>query len=211
MFPTQNLHVKETVRLLTPSALKAEFPMSEASNRTVVESRQNVMEILEQKDSRLLVVVGPCSIHDVDAALEYGARLNALRTELGGQMEIVMRVYFEKPRTTIGWKGLINDPHLDGTYDIESGLKKSSQAAPGIDGGGAADGDGISRSDYPAIHGRPGDVGGGRRAHDGVANASGNGQWAFDADRVQERHGWQSANRVGCDAIGADATQLSRN
>jgi 3-deoxy-7-phosphoheptulonate synthase len=125
MFPTQNLHVKETVRLLTPRALKAEFAMSEASNRTVVESRQNVMGILEQKDSRLLAVVGPCSIHDVDAALEYGARLNALRTELSGQMEIIMRVYFEKPRTTIGWKGLINDPHLDGTYDIESGLKKA--------------------------------------------------------------------------------------
>jgi 3-deoxy-7-phosphoheptulonate synthase len=125
MFPTQNLHVKETVRLLTPHALKAEFPMSEASNRTVVESRQSVMEILEQRDSRLLVVVGPCSIHDADAALEYGARLNALRTELSGQFEIIMRVYFEKPRTTVGWKGLINDPHLDGTYDIESGLKKA--------------------------------------------------------------------------------------
>ena len=86
MFPTQNLHVKETVRLLTPRALKAEFPMSEASNRTVVESRQNVMEILEQKDSRLLVVVGPCSIHDVDGALEYGARLNALRKELAAEV-----------------------------------------------------------------------------------------------------------------------------
>lgn len=125
MFPTQNLHVRETVRLLTPRALKDEFPMSEVSNRTVVESRQGVMDILEQKDSRLLVVVGPCSIHDVDAALDYGARLTALRTELIEQMEIIMRVYFEKPRTTIGWKGLINDPHLDGTYDIETGLKKA--------------------------------------------------------------------------------------
>src|SRR5689334_9392207 len=127
MFPTQNLHVKETVRLLTPRALKAEFPMSEGSNRTVVESRQNVMEILEQKDSRLLVVIGPCSIHDVDAALDYGTRLNGLRTELAGQMEIVMRVYFEKPRTTIGWKGLINDPHLDGTYDIPTGIRRARQ------------------------------------------------------------------------------------
>src|SRR6516225_6382357 len=98
MFPTQNLHVKETVRLLTPRALKDEFPMSEASNRTVVGSRDRVMEILEQKDLRMLVVVGPCSIHDVDAAMEYGTRLNALRTELGEQMEIIMRVYFEKPR-----------------------------------------------------------------------------------------------------------------
>jgi 3-deoxy-7-phosphoheptulonate synthase len=125
MFPTQNLHVRETVRLLTPRELKDEFPMSEASNRTVVQSRQRVMEILEQKNSRFLVVVGPCSIHDVDAAMEYGTRLNALRTEFAEQMEIVMRVYFEKPRTTIGWKGLINDPHLDGTYEIETGLKKA--------------------------------------------------------------------------------------
>lgn len=125
MFPTQNLHVRETVRLLTPRALKDEFPMTERSNRTVVESRERVMEILEQKDSRLLVVVGPCSIHDVDGALEYGARLNVLRAEIGEQMEIVMRVYFEKPRTTIGWKGLINDPNLDGSYDIEGGLKKA--------------------------------------------------------------------------------------
>src|SRR4051812_20279704 len=116
MFPTQNLHVRETVRLLTPRALKDEFPMSVASNRTVVESRESVLEILEQKDPRLLVVVGPCSIHDVDAALDYGTRLNALRNELADQMEIIMRVYFEKPRTTIGWKGLINDPHLDGSY-----------------------------------------------------------------------------------------------
>jgi len=101
---------KETVRLLTPRALKAEFPMSEASNRTVVESRQNVMQILEQKDSRLLVVVGPCSIHDVDACTRIWSAAQWLRTELGAQMEIVMRVYFEKkPRTTIGWKGLIND------------------------------------------------------------------------------------------------------
>jgi len=125
MFPTQNLHVQETVRLLTPRALKAELPMSEASNRTVVATRERVIRILEQKDPRLLVVVGPCSIHDINGALEYAGRLNELRKELAEQMEIVMRVYFEKPRTTIGWKGLINDPHLDGSYDIETGLKKA--------------------------------------------------------------------------------------
>jgi 3-deoxy-7-phosphoheptulonate synthase len=125
MFPTQNLHVKETVRLLTPRTLKAELPMLEASNRTVVESRERISRILAQQDERLLVVVGPCSIHDVEGALEYGRRLNALREELRQQVEIVMRVYFEKPRTTIGWKGLINDPHLDGSYDIDTGLKKA--------------------------------------------------------------------------------------
>lgn len=125
MFPTQNLHVKETVRLITPRELKVELPMSETSNRTVVETRAAVNRILERKDPRLLVIVGPCSIHDVDGAMEYGRKLSRLRNELGEQMEIIMRVYFEKPRTTIGWKGLINDPHLDGTYDIEAGLKKA--------------------------------------------------------------------------------------
>src|SRR3974390_3210175 len=125
MLRTQDLRVKEVIRLLTPRALKAELPMTEASNQTVVASRECINRILEQKDPRLLVVVGPCSIHDVDAALEYGTKLNALRQEVAAQIEIVMRVYFEKPRTTIGWKGLINDPHLDGTYDIETGLKRA--------------------------------------------------------------------------------------
>jgi 3-deoxy-7-phosphoheptulonate synthase len=125
MLPTQNLHVKEAARLLTPRALKAELPAPEAANDSVVASRQAVTRILKRQDPRLLVVVGPCSIHDVDGALEYGARLGSLRKELLEQLEIVMRVYFEKPRTTIGWKGLINDPHLDGTYDIETGLKRA--------------------------------------------------------------------------------------
>jgi len=125
MLPTQNLRVKEAVRLLTPRALKQELPITEASNQTVFASRKAVTDILQQRDNRLLLVVGPCSIHDVEGALEYGRRLNRLRQELAGAMEIVMRVYFEKPRTTIGWKGLINDPHLDGTYAIETGLKKA--------------------------------------------------------------------------------------
>jgi len=99
--------------------------MTEESNRAVVESRAVVERILKKEDPRLLVVVGPCSIHDVDGALEYAKRLNAVREELAERLYIVMRVYFEKPRTTIGWKGLINDPHMDGTYDIEAGLKKA--------------------------------------------------------------------------------------
>ncbi len=125
MLPTQNLHVKETVRLLTPRALKELLPASEASNRTVVTSRERVARILEHQDPRLLVVAGPCSIHDVNGALEYGGKLVKLREELAEEMELVMRVYFEKPRTTIGWKGLINDPHLDGSYDIDAGVKKA--------------------------------------------------------------------------------------
>jgi len=125
MQPTQNLHVRESVRLLPPKALKAELPMTERSNQTVVEGREAVKRILRTEDPRQLVIIGPCSIHDPVGALEYAEKLSRLREELADQLEIVMRVYFEKPRTTIGWKGLINDPHLDGSYDIESGLKKS--------------------------------------------------------------------------------------
>jgi 3-deoxy-7-phosphoheptulonate synthase len=125
MLPTQNLHVKEAVRLLTPRALKSQLPVTETVNRMVAASRECIRQILARADGRLLVVIGPCSIHDVEGALEYGVRLNALREELSEQLALVMRVYFEKPRTTIGWKGLINDPFLDGTYDIETGLKRA--------------------------------------------------------------------------------------
>ena len=123
MFRTQDLHVKEIVRLLAPRTLKAELPISEAASATVAHARDAVTAILQQKDPRLLVVVGPCSIHETKSALEYARKLAVLRREFASQMEIVMRVYFEKPRTTIGWKGLINDPHLDNTQDVESGLK----------------------------------------------------------------------------------------
>jgi 3-deoxy-7-phosphoheptulonate synthase len=136
MFPTQDLHVKEIVRLLTPGALKMELPVSEACNGTVVRGREAINAILTQKDPRLLVVVGPCSIHDPAGALEYASKLNVLRQEFIGKMEIVMRVYFEKPRTTIGWKGLINDPHLNNTYDIEGGLKKARRLLLEITGMG---------------------------------------------------------------------------
>ena len=123
MFRTQDLHVKEIVRLLTPRELKAQLLTTDAANATVARSRERVIRILRREDPRLLVVIGPCSIHDGKSALEYATRLNDLRKEVAGQMEIVMRVYFEKPRTTIGWKGWINDPHLDGSQDIEAGLK----------------------------------------------------------------------------------------
>src|SRR5476651_2102663 len=123
MYRTQDLHVKEIVRLSTPNELKAQTPTTEAANATVARSRERVIRILRQEDPRLLVVIGPCSIHDEKSALEYANKLNVLRKEFAGQMEIVMRVYFENPRTTIGWKGLINDPHLDGSQDIETGLK----------------------------------------------------------------------------------------
>jgi len=136
MQKTSNLHVVETRPLLPPSALKESLPLTEAALGTVIEGRNAVKRILAAQDERMLVVIGPCSIHDLKSALEYAARLNQLRLELANQLCIVMRVYFEKPRTTIGWKGLINDPHLNGTYDIETGLKMARQLLLDINGMG---------------------------------------------------------------------------
>jgi 3-deoxy-7-phosphoheptulonate synthase len=123
MVRIRDLHVREIVRLESPHKVKSLLPATAASSQTVMRSRAAVTRILRRQDSRLLVVVGPCSIHDVKGAMEYARLLNALRKEYADRMEIVMRVYFEKPRTTIGWKGLINDPQLDGSQDIEAGLR----------------------------------------------------------------------------------------
>ena len=136
MFPTQNLHVREIVRLASPRAVKDQFPSNGAVDASVAQARDRITRILNREDPRVLVVVGPCSIHDSKGALDYASRLNALRTSLADQMEIVMRVYFEKPRTTIGWKGLINDPHMDGSHDIEAGLKIARELLLQINGMG---------------------------------------------------------------------------
>ena len=108
--------------LVTPQSLWEALPMSEAVKRTVADSRSVIQDILERRDPRLFVVVGPCSIHDTDAAMDYARRLQGLAEELSDTLYIVMRVYFEKPRTTVGWKGLINDPYLDDSFKIEEGL-----------------------------------------------------------------------------------------
>ena len=136
MEPTQDLRVASAHRLPTPFAIKARLPMTERANRTVVESRATVQRILARHDPRLLVVVGPCSIHDPVGALEYAGRLAQLTRVLGDHLFIVMRVYFEKPRTTVGWKGLINDPHLDGSCDIEEGLQRGRRLLMEINGMG---------------------------------------------------------------------------
>ena len=136
MYRTQDLHVKEIVPLLSPRALKALSPTPESLNDFVAQSRERVIRILNREDPRLLVVIGPCSIHDEKSALEYAARLAQLQKKLADKMEIVMRVYFEKPRTTIGWKGLVNDPHLDGSQDIETGLKIARKLLLQINGMG---------------------------------------------------------------------------
>lgn len=119
---TYNLRVTGVDPLPSPAEIKASLPLSEDLSRFVAQSRQEVVEVLSGRDPRTLVVVGPCSIHDPAAALEYAKRLAVLREKLKRELLIVMRVYFEKPRTTVGWKGLINDPHLDGSCDVAHGL-----------------------------------------------------------------------------------------
>lgn len=120
---TDDLRIVALHELAPPAHLIREFPVGEAVGKTVSDCRQTIHRILHGMDDRLLVVVGPCSIHDPKAAREYAQKLLAQRERFSDQLEIVMRVYFEKPRTTVGWKGLINDPNLDGSFDINRGLR----------------------------------------------------------------------------------------
>lgn len=119
---TYNLRVRSIEPLPSPLVVKGDLPITEALARSVAQWREEVVNILTGRDKRLLVIVGPCSIHDTKAALEYAQRLAPIREKYRNQLMILMRVYFEKPRTTIGWKGLINDPHLDGSCDVAYGL-----------------------------------------------------------------------------------------
>ncbi|KGA22455.1 MULTISPECIES: 3-deoxy-7-phosphoheptulonate synthase [Pectobacterium] len=117
-----NINISAEQVLITPDELKAKFPLNDAEQRDIAQARATIADIIHGRDDRLLIVCGPCSIHDTDAALEYARRLQSLAAELSDSLYIVMRVYFEKPRTTVGWKGLINDPFMDGSFDVEAGL-----------------------------------------------------------------------------------------
>ena len=127
-----NRRVVEIEPLPTPAQVLADMPLSEAAQRVVVESRDAIRGVLHGRDDRLLVIVGPCSVHDPRAALDYARRLSALNGELKDELLIVMRVYFEKPRTTVGWKGLINDPDIDGSHNISKGLLLARRVLLGV-------------------------------------------------------------------------------
>jgi 3-deoxy-7-phosphoheptulonate synthase len=124
-YKTDDIRIRRIAGLRPPAALLDEFPLTERASAIVHDAREEIHRIMHQGDSRLLVVVGPCSIHDDIAALDYAARLQKVRTRLEPDLTIVMRVYFEKPRTTLGWKGFINDPDLDQSYDINKGLRQA--------------------------------------------------------------------------------------
>jgi 3-deoxy-7-phosphoheptulonate synthase len=123
LYPTDDLRIQSTKVVLPPVFLEEELPATERASSTVFQARNEIVNILKGSDSRLMVVVGPCSIHDTKAAREYAGLLKGAIAEFSKELRIVMRVYFEKPRTTLGWKGLINDPHLDETFRINDGLR----------------------------------------------------------------------------------------
>lgn len=118
-----NVNIEDALELVTPAEIKKILPASQECIQNVLDSRKVIEDILDGKDHRLFLVIGPCSIHDPKAALEYASRLKKLADEVQEEIYIIMRVYFEKPRTTVGWKGLINDPHMDDSFHIEEGLK----------------------------------------------------------------------------------------
>ncbi|MFM8378768.1 MAG: 3-deoxy-7-phosphoheptulonate synthase, partial [Planctomycetia bacterium] len=120
---TSNLRIKSLEPLVPPARLMGLLPLDEAATQTIVAGRREVERVLAGADHRLLAVVGPCSIHDLDAARDYAARLKTLADRVADRLLVVMRVYFEKPRTTVGWKGLINDPHIDDSFDVGTGLR----------------------------------------------------------------------------------------
>ena len=124
---TDNLNIKQFRPLISPEDLKANQPLTDQAAHTVASSRKAIQDILVNKDRRRIIITGPCSLHDSKATLDYAERLKKLQDQLADTTLLVMRAYFEKPRTTLGWKGMLYDPHLDGSYDIEDGLKQSRQ------------------------------------------------------------------------------------
>jgi 3-deoxy-7-phosphoheptulonate synthase len=162
-----------------------EFPCSDRASTTVHEARESIHSILHGEDDRLLVVIGPCSIHDPKAALEYANRLNVLRQKHWADLEVVMRVYFEKPRTTVGWKGLINDPDLDGSFQINKGLRIARELLLDINEIGLPAGSEFLDMITPQYW----------RPHDREPNPSGAGIRFVMPGWFQEWHRWQYQHR----------------
>ena len=195
---TSNLRVSEFTALPTPQEMIAELPLDARGSDVVGRGRDEVRAIMDGVDDRLLVIVGPCSIHDPKAGLEYARRLVSQAEKHREDLLIVMRTYFEKPRTTVGWKGLINDPRLDGSHDIAAGLRAARPVpAPGHRTG-TAHGHGIPRTDQPAVHGGPRRLGCHRGAHHGKPDPPPARLRPLHADRLQKRDRRRPAGGARC-------------
>ena len=196
---TDDLRIVKTHPLLSPAILAEEIPLTDIASTKVCEARRAIEAILDGKDARLLVVVGPCSIHDTKAALEYATKLKPIADALADALLIVMRVYFEKPRTVVGWKGLINDPDLDESYHINKGLRLARQLLADILELGVPAGHRVSRYDLRPVLCRSDQLGRHRRPHRGEPNSPRAGVGFVDAGRHQEPHRRQRPGGRGRD------------
>ena len=185
---TSNLHVSGFQPLIAPDELLAELPLSESQAATVHDSREAVRRILAGDDDRLLTIVGPCSVHDVNAAVDYATRLAKTAADTEDELCVVMRVYFEKPRTTVGWKGLINDPGMDGSHDVHRGLRTARRLLLDVLDLGLPVGCEFLDPELAPVHRRRGQLGRDRRPHHGKPGPPSAGLGSFDAGGVQERH-----------------------
>jgi 3-deoxy-7-phosphoheptulonate synthase len=199
---TDDLRIRDVRPLIPPAILSEEIPISERASNVVSDARAAITAVIEGRDPRLVVVVGPCSIHDTVAALDYAARLQPIAARLADSLIVVMRTYFEKPRTVVGWKGSDQRPRSRRSFHI-------NKAAPGAAAvardqrSGTADRLGVSRHPDPAAHRRPDVVGGDRRADRRKPGPSRARVGSVDAGRLQEQHRWQHPDRRRRGAGGA--------
>ena len=205
---TENLNVTGFTPLVTPRALKAALPLSAAAERVVLAGRRASQDILHGRDDRLLVVVGPCSIHDFDEALEYAHRLAALRERVKDRLEVQMRVYVDKPRTTVGWRGYLMDPDMTGANDINRGLHLTRDLMIRVVGTGPARRHRTAGSLRAAVPVRCGGVGLPGRTHHRIADAPGHGERRQRSDGLQERHGRRPETGCRCHRGRAESTRL---
>ena len=183
-----NVNVLSSELLPTPEAVKQALPLPTAVEEFVYRSRGTLRRILDREDPRLFVVVGPCSIHDPAAAREYALRLRTLAERVSRSLFVLMRVYFEKPRTTIGWKGLINDPDMDDSFHIEKGIHIARALLLDLAANRCAGRDRGARSDHAAVLVGAHHLDGYRGTDHGIPDTSRDGERPVDSGRLQERH-----------------------
>ena len=202
---TQNVRVESITRLAPPSEYWRRYPLPDAIRGQVEEHRHQIEGILSGRDRRMLMIVGPCSIHDTEMGLDYARRLAALAKEVEDRIVIAMRIYFEKPRTTVGWKGFINDPNLNGSYDVQGGMARARQFLIEVCGLGLPVATEFLGVVHPPVPRRPRFLGSDRREDDGESATQAHGKRPEHADGIQERHGRE--RDIAIDGIVAAMTE----